>query len=259
MKAVTQPLPRDIKLMNACALGFTLVFVALVLVLVLSWVMNKPAFGVRAIRVQGDVLHNSAVTLRANVAPKLAGNLFSLDLTRARMAFESVPWVRHAVVQRTFPNQISVTLQEHKAVAYWSEQAETKLLNSFGEVFEANLDEVESEDLPTLAGPQGQSAEVLAIYQALLPIFEPLDAVPEHFELTGRGSWRARLDNGAVLELGRGSLDEIKARAQRFVATLPQLTAKFGRNVESADLRYSNGYALKLKGVTTVAVGDKNL
>ena len=51
----------------------------------------------------------------------------------------------------------------------------------------------------------------------------------------------------------------IPARAdQRFVATLTQVASKFGRNLESADLRYSNGYALKLKGVTTLDPGDKN-
>jgi cell division protein FtsQ len=46
------------------------------------------------ITVQGDVTHNNAVTLRANVAPRLAGNFFTVDLGAARAAFESVPWVR---------------------------------------------------------------------------------------------------------------------------------------------------------------------
>ena len=35
-------------------------------------------------------------------------------------------------------------------------------------------------------------------------------------------------------------------------------SSRFGRDLESADLRYSNGYALKLKGVTTTNLDDKD-
>jgi cell division protein FtsQ len=41
---------------------------------------------------------------------------------------------------------------------------------------------------------------------------------------------------------------------QRFVRTLPQITSQYKRSaaaLESADLRYEDGYALRLKGVTT--------
>ena len=42
------------------------------------------------------------------------------------------------------------------------------------------------------------------------------------------------------------------------MATLSQVSSRYGRDLESADLRYSNGYALKLKGVTTLNPGDKD-
>ena len=42
----------------------------------------------------------SALTIRANAAPKLAGNFVTMDLRAVRRAFESVPWVRQAVVNR---------------------------------------------------------------------------------------------------------------------------------------------------------------
>jgi cell division protein FtsQ len=44
---------------------------------------------------------------------------------------------------------------------------------------------------------------------------------------------------------------------QRFVATVTQTASKFGRDLEYADLRYENGYALRLRGVTTLDIGDK--
>ena len=250
-------LPQDIRMMNALSLVFGLVFALMMLALLTAWLLRQPRFSLSAISVQGDVKHNNAVTLRANVAPRLTGNFFTVDLAHTRAVFESVPWVRKAVVQRQFPDRLKVVLQEHQAIAYWGAEGDSRLLNSFGEVFEANQGEVDSEELPQLNGPQGQALLVLQAYRMLAPLFEKLDAVLERLELTGQGSWRARLDSGAVLELGHGSLDDIQVRAQRFVATLSQVASRFGRDMESADLRYGNGYALKLRGVTTVHPGDK--
>lgn len=252
-----EALPPDIRFMNMLSLLFSLVFAAMLLALALAWLMRQPLFNLSAISVQGDVSHNNAVTLRANVAPRLAGNFFTVDLARTRAVFESVPWVRKAVVQRQFPDRLKVVLQEHQAIALWGQEGDSRLVNSFGEVFEANQGEVEAEKLPQLNGPQGQSGLVLRVYQALSPLFDKLDAVLDRLELTGQGSWRARLDSGAVLELGHGSIDEIKARAQRFVTTFTQVSSRYGRHLESADLRYGNGYAIKLRGVTTVNPGDK--
>jgi len=42
-------------------------------------------------------------------------------------------------------------------------------------------------------------------------------------------------------------------RVRRFVVTVSQTSSRYGRNIESADLRYPSGYALRLRGVTTVA------
>lgn len=257
----TLPLPKqmppDIRLMNVLAGILYLAFAVMVLALLTTWLMRQPLFDLRGIVVEGDVVHNNAVTLRANVAPRLSGNFFTIDLARARSVFESVPWVRKAMVQRQFPNRLKVVLQEHDAIAYWGPEGESRLMNNFGEVFEANVGDVESEDLPQLNGPKGQAPLVLQVYRTLVPLFEKQDEVLQGLQLTGQGSWRAQLATGATIELGHGSAEEIEARVQRFVATLTQASARFGREIESADLRYANGYALRLKGVTTFSAGDK--
>ena len=250
-------LPPDVRLMNALTVALGLVFAIMVLALGVAWLMRQSLFSLSAISVQGDVTHNNAVTLRANVAPHLTGNFFTVDLGRTRSVFESLPWVRKAVVQRQFPNRLRVVLQEHQAIAQWGPEGDSRLVNNFGEVFEVNQGEAESEDLPQLNGPAGQAALVLQAYQMLSPLFEKLDAVLERLELTGQGGWRARLDSGAVLELGHGSLDDVQVRTQRFTATLTQVSSRYGRDLESADLRYGNGYALRLRGVTTVDPGEK--
>jgi cell division protein FtsQ len=111
--------------------------------------------------------------------------------------------------------------------------------------------------MPRLAGPEGSAAEVLAMYRALKPLLEPLELNIEQVVLTGRGGWTLRLDTGATVELGRGTSAEVLARGQRFAQTLTQVTAKYGRRPEAlvvADLRQADGYAVKLRGVTTTDV-----
>ena len=147
--ATAAPVPFDVKLMNLTA---TLVFAVFGVVLLAAgawWALRQPFFPIAGIKVDGEVTHNNVVTLRANVAPQLAGNFFTVDLARARTAFESVPWVRKAVVRREFPNKLRATLTEHVPVAHWGDEAGSKLINGFGEVFEANVAEVD-DSLPRL-------------------------------------------------------------------------------------------------------------
>lgn len=249
------PAPLDVKLTNLTSNLLLVAFVLLALGAAAGWAMAHPLFAIRGVTVMGDVNHNNALTLRANVAPQLKGTFLTIDLAAARQAFEAMPWVRQAVVRREFPNRLKVILQEHQAVGYWGTESDSTLVNSFGEVFEANVDEVEQAELPRLDGPQGQSAQALAMYRALQPLFERVDLSIEELDLTGRGSWRAKLDTGAQIELGRGTEEEVVARTQRFLGTMTQVTSRYGRTVtslESADLRHQEGYAIRLRGVSTV-------
>jgi cell division protein FtsQ len=252
--------PLDVRLMHMAAslmyVGFAL---ALMGVLVWSFV-RLPMFALNGITVRGDVEHNNAVTLRANVAPRLTGNFFTIDLERVRTAFEMVPWVRQASVQREFPNRLRVTLEEHRPVAFWGDEGDARLLNTYGEVFDASSADIDSLKMPRLSGPDSQSQEVLSMYRALAPLFEDLTLAFHSLELTDRGSWRARVAQGAVIELGRGSKDDVLPRVQRVSKTLLQVTQKYGRKInalESADLRHENGYALRLRGVSTLDVATK--
>lgn len=249
-----QPLPADVRLMHSAArLLFAFALLAFA-GLLLTWALRAPLFTLRGVRVDGDVTRNSVTTIRANAMPKLAGNFFSMDLARAQAAFESVPWVRRAAVQRVWPNRLAVRLEEHRVAAWWHEEdGEDKLVNVQGEVFEANPGDVEDEGLPVLRGPEGSSAAMLAAYRRLAPVFGTIDARIETLVMSARGSWRAELDSGAQVELGRGSEAELVARTQAFAGTVTQLTQRYQRPLAYADLRHVDGYALRLKGIGTLA------
>ena len=122
------------------------------------------------------------------------------------------------------------------------------------------MGDLDDEKMPRLSGPDSQSQQVLSMYLALAPVFKNLTMALDSLELTDRGSWRARFNHGAVIELGRGSEDDVMERMQRVSKTLAQVTQKLGRKVtaiESADLRHDNGYALRMRGVSTQDVTAK--
>ena len=124
-----------------------------------------------------------------------------------------------------------------------------------GEVFQANPDSLDSQygdALVELAGPDDQAPQVLALYRDLSSVFGRIELDIKRLELSPRGSWRARLSNQAQIELGRGEPSELMARAAQFVATVGQVTTRYQRDIELADLRYPNGYAVRMKGVSTV-------
>lgn len=250
----TPDLPLDVKLMSLMTRALLAVLVVMCLGALGTWAVRHPVWSVQAITVQGDVTHQNAVTFRAHLASQmknsLAASFLTVDLQQVKQLFESVPWVRHAVVQREFPNRLRVTLQEHEAVAWWDASGSGQLVNRDGEVFDASPDDGDS--LPVLAGPTAQSAAVWQLYQVLQTELARLELGLARLELTERGSWRAELDNGAPIELGRGDTAELTERLQRFTATLSQLTERYAGALQSVDLRYPNGYALRMRGVTTV-------
>ena len=246
-------LPADVRLMQATA---NAVFVLAALAACMAaawWAARLPVFAIQAIRVEGEVNRNSERTLRANTVHRLSGSFLTLDLQKARLAFEDVPWVRQAVVRRVWPMRLAVQLEEHRAVALWAAaDGNDRLVNNFGEVFEANIGDVEDDSLPSLTGPEGSAPQMLALLQPLGAVLAPLNAGDiARLLLSARGSWRVTLDKGAVIELGRGSAAEVIARAQRFVATMPRVEAQYRRRLESADLRHAEGFAVRLQGVTT--------
>jgi cell division protein FtsQ len=248
------PLPFDVKLTN---LATSLLVAALVLggvLLALWWGVRNPAFAIRQITVDGDTARNDATSLGSSVLPRLTGNFFTLDLAATQLAFQSAPWIRRAMVQREFPNKLHVTLQEHVPVAHWGDGAE-RLVNIQGELFEVPGGDAEGGDKPTLLGPDGESAQVLAMYKQLSPVVAPLGTEVAGLALLSRGDWRMELEQGAVIELGRGTPRQLTARLAQFVATVKEVAARHQRPVEAveaADLRHSGGYALRLRGVSTV-------
>jgi cell division protein FtsQ len=249
---MAQTLPPDVRVMNGAANAVFVVAACVLLAALAGWLARQPQFALRQIRLEGDLSRSNVATVRANAMPRLSGSYFTLDLHRAQAAFEAVPWVRHAIVSRVWPNRLVVRLEEHRPVAVWKgDEGNDRLVNSFGEVFEANLGDVDDEDLPEFHGREADAPQILAMYRELKTRFAALDLVPVTLKLSGRGSWALELDNGNEMELGRGTQAEVLQRTDQFTRTVAQVATAQHRSWEFADLRHADGYAVRLKSPVT--------
>ena len=213
------------------------------------WVIQRPMFSLRVIQVEAvennSLRHVNALTIADSALPKIRGNFFTTNLDVVRAAFESVSWVRRASVQREWPNKLIVTVEEHQALGTWGEDG--RLISVKGDVFTANLAEAEEDaDLIEFAGPEGSEKEVLARFLELKEWFSKISLAPEMLHYSSRYAWSLKLNNGMKVELGRAQDDTtIKKRVGQLLLVYPQLLASLQDNIESVDMRYPNGLALK--------------
>ena len=171
---------------------------------------------------------------------RVAGNFFAVDLGVIRNGLEQLAWVRRADVRRVWPDRIEVQLEEHVALARWGDVG---LVNTYGERFAGQTEAT----LPVFAGPAHTEGEVTRRYRRYAELLGPLGSALDRVILTPRFAWQLRLTNGLSIELGRDlANDAAEARLVRFVAVYPQTLGRIARRHEYVDLRYTNGFSLRV-------------
>lgn len=247
--SLRQELPLDIRLMNFTSRALVWLFVLAALVAGGNWLLQRPWWAIRSVRVEGVMHHVTAASLRTDALPQVQGNWFTVRLGAVQQAFDQVPWVRKAVVQRVWPFSLLVRLQEQQPLALWLDAAGSpaSLVNREGDAFEANLGEVQDLGLPRFFGPPGTQAQVTAMYRQLQQVFAPLRWRIGSVGQGAQGDWQVRVVGGPALDLGAGDdAQAFQQRLQRFVSLVPRVQAHYGRTIASADLRYANGFAIRL-------------
>ncbi|MFA5489410.1 MAG: cell division protein FtsQ/DivIB [Candidimonas sp.] len=259
----------DARLINVVANMLALLAVLAMAAGGLVWIAQRPYFSIATIQIEpmkADALNYvSPASVRATIAGKLRGNFFSVGLRDVKELIETVPWVRHAQIRRVWPNALSVRIEEQQPLALWNEN---EMINTWGEAFSANQGELDDDvTLPQLAGPPNSERLVVQRYAELARWFAPLNLSIQEVTLSPRYAWDVTLSDGTQLNLGRDPAADVAdphgrsgaqpfaERIQRFVQTWPTLVARLeGRTMQSADLRYSNGYAVTLAPVPSTSV-----
>ena len=198
-------------------------------------VVHLPIFPLREVKIEGELSHVNRDQIKLIVAKHLKGNFFTLDLIKARDAFEKLPWARKVSLRRRWPDKLEVSIEEHQALARWGSIA---LVNTHGELFHA----ASNSDLPVFFGPGDGVIEVASQFTEISKLLKSTDLKIANLALTPRRAWQVTTTNGMVIELGRV---EMLVRLQKFVSVYSSTIAGLNMKVTYADLRYPNGFAVR--------------
>ena len=198
-------------ILNAIADLLILAAAAAVLAAGAVWLVRVPSLAVREVVFTQELPHTRRAEIEETLPAALKGNFFSLNLETVRSSMERLPWVRKVELRRTWPARLEVKIEEHRPVAHWGE-GRGELVNTYGEVFAANGPDEEMAALPILYGPSGTAPEVLKRYAEFV---------------------------GTFLQLGR---------LQRFIDVYPDMVGKRATRPAVVDLRYPNGFAMRVAG-----------
>jgi cell division protein FtsQ len=201
----------------------------------LYWLAMSDRFPVNQVDIKGELRSTTRAQIEA-VLPRASGNFFALDLAEVRSGVERLPWIRSVALRRVWPATLEVSVEEHVALARWGDDA---LVNTYGERFSAAT----KQPLPVFLAPGGTAAEVTRRYRRFCEIVAPLGTGVERVVLTHRHAWQLRLGNGLHVMLGRDA-DLAEERLRKFVAAYASTMA--GRKADYVDLRYPNGFALRV-------------
>jgi cell division protein FtsQ len=233
-------------LVGLAALGFAVAGIVALL--------RSELFPMREIVVQGELARTFRADIEGAVGGRIGGNFFAASPGELRRSLEQLPWVRRAEVRRVWPDTLLVSLEEHVALARWGEGNEDPqlhaLVNTFGERFNGRIDAA----LPVFIAPSGTEAELARRYARFADIVAPLGMPLDRVVLTPRFAWQLRLGNGLQLMLGRDAA-QAEVRLARFVDTYGQTLARIARHHDYVDLRYPNGFALRVPELQAGAKG----
>lgn len=239
--------------MNLAAVAMATVAALALLGSAAFWLAQRPAFDLRAVRVEGELQHVNPQTLRAGLAGKLRGNYFTVKLDEVRRATETVPWVAEASVRRVWPDRLLIEVREHRALGVW---ADGRLLSDEGRLFVANPAEADLfGPLPEFAGPPAAAPEAARRYYQMAALVAPLAARVVELDVSERASWSLVMVGESMpatrVELGRDlPQNTVADRLALLVAQYPMVAARLGGAPARLDARHSNGFAAALPSKT---------
>lgn len=197
--------------------------------------INRP---IVKVRIENQWQRISEAEVGNMLAPYLGAGFFSFDVAAVRQRLERHPWVDRASIRKSWPDTLALDLREKVAIARWGQ---SQLLNQKGVIFEPpaarNLT-----GLPALSGPADSHVLVMEQFQIISQLLFPSGLRLTGLTLSPRGSWDLQLNDSMEVAAGRTDvINRLKRFVQFYRARPPAQTA----SIESVDLRYDNGIAVK--------------
>ncbi|PZR12654.1 MAG: cell division protein FtsQ [Archangium gephyra] len=114
-----------------------------------AWARTTPTFGLKKVTVVGQE-NATDVELARLAAISLGQNLWTMDTRAMERSIAAHPWVKSVTVTRHFPQSLTISIEEHRAVALLS-IGDLYLVNEVSEPFK-RIKAGDSFDLPLVTG-----------------------------------------------------------------------------------------------------------
>ena len=220
---------------------------ALVVMAMMTWagvtLYDPETLPLRSIEVKGEFNKVTDAQVREVVAKNTVSGFFNTDVESISDDLRAVKWVETASVRRVWPDVLQIVVYERKAIANWNKDY---LLSADASLFSPDS-ATRPEGLPHLQGPQGTQAKVMQRYIKMKAMLQPLGLGIAVLKMNARRAWSMRLENGIEFDMGR---TETTARLQRFLDVYSNVFVTQEKDIAEVDLRYTNGFTLRMKELT---------
>lgn len=220
------------RLILLCAFVFSCVFT-------INQIRSTKHFPIKTVKVFG-LSRIESKDVQETLAPLVTHGFFHINVENLRDRIMAQPWAAEVFVRRNWPDEVEVTVVEKKAVARWDDKT---LLSANGDLFTPKK-ETCPENLPIFIGPSGKQIVMLNYFNEINRILTPLHVKISYLELTPYLTWKVKLDNGIAVQIGH---KDILTRLGHFVKVYPKIIGDNAIDVDSIDLRYPNGMAVRWK------------
>ena len=219
--------------------------------------INLPEFkrpvinsAINTVRMETPLNRVTGEEVRLLLARYTEFGFLGVDVQDLRDELEQNPWIAHATVRRVWPDVLAISITEEQPIARWGDQA---LLNEQGQIFHPPMRGTE-DSLPSLSGPQGTEALVLAKFEEYRALLAGIGLTLGGLSVNARGSWDATIVDGPILKIGR---ENVEPRLQRFVQLYRGSLKEQLATAQTVDLRYSNGISVSNKPAATGSVASR--
>lgn len=227
-----------------------LIFVPVMAALLLSgWWLSEFNFNdiapIENVEIEGEFENIAHDAFKNEVVAVIDGGYFALDLGAMKTTLLALPWVDDVSVRRQWPSSLHIKVTEKRAVAYWNDDA---MISDRGEVFKPAVIS-DNWPLPRLKGPKGLHNKMWQFLLAANKDFSAMGFEVVDLNLNDRRAWSLHFllkDAAHKIELKLGR-DHAENRLVRFVRVFSNIDALNLKNIETIDLRYPNGFAMREK------------
>ena len=214
-----------------------LIFLVLILWIAISFRHNS-VFPIKKIKVYGTFEHLESHAIKNIINQYIDTGFFGLNAMALTAKLMQETWLHNVSVQRVWPDQLLVFLEEEQPVLIWNNMV---LYNGEGKAFMPDS-KTFPQNLPKFTAQGLDAKTVFFSYQNINKTLEKLGRAVKEVFVDQNNSWHLTLDNGLMIVLGK---KDIWKRLKIFVEAYPKIITKDGPRVPlKIDLRYRSGFAV---------------